>query len=233
MYSAVAKHVVTAIQSAQLQTEPYAWFQVDKVWPTEFYQQMLANRIPNDCLFNMRSYKLEIVKYSDDRQYLALTPKITILSENIRKFWENFHTMFTYDIEPAMLAKFDIRVIPDGRELLYTRDGQNYCLGPHIDKPNKIAVGLFYLPTNSENPQWGTALFTPKDPNIQCEPGKHYGFENFNLHKIIDYVPNKLFAITKNPNAFHGVLPMPKNAERNLLIFNIIKSANTINKRLS
>lgn len=224
MFSAAAKHAAQAISEATLETHPFTWFQADNVWPSEFYHNMLLHRIPNDCLFDMANSRWARTTYETHRLFLNLEPKITILDENLRKFWQNFHVMFTDFIEPALKDKFRPHEPVTGRELIYIRDGENYSLGPHVDKNHKLMVGLFYLPPNDTNSTLGTTLYTPKQSGFTGQGGKHMSFNEFDVYRTIDYVPNKLLGLVKCSHAFHGVQPITKIVERDLLIFNVFSS---------
>lgn len=223
MYSGVVKHVVDKITGAKLETTPYNWIEVNGVWPEEFYNQMILNRIPNDCLFSLHELGRVKTQYSNDRKILELSPKITILSQPIRQFWENVYRIICNDIEPVLLAKLQATHKPYGSEVLYTRDSNGFHLGPHTDRPDKILTALFYTPSTANNPELGTTIFVPHQQGFTDVGNTHFGYDNFTALKTVEYVPNKLFCFLKSDVSFHGVLPVDAEVDRDLLIFDVKK----------
>lgn len=224
MYSTVIEHVRQKISGAVLETEPYTYFEIDQFWPDDFYREMLEKKIPTECLFSLKDFGRVGDKYSDGRLVLKLTSSNTsILGKDIRNFWESIGALLRDEIGPMIVEKLGVTYKIEDQEILYTRDRQNYWLGPHTDRLDKVLTALFYLPATAEHPQVGTAIFTPKIQGFHGKPGTHYFFKDFDTHKVIPYVPNKMFCFLKSTTSFHGVLPVEVVIDRDLLIFDMVK----------
>lgn len=85
------------------------------------------------------------------------------------------------------------------------RDLPGYTLGPHTDKPTKLATYLFYL-TDIEVEGAGTTVFVPTGP-VGGTGWTHHGFEWFEAVKTAPYVPNGYFGFERSDKSFHGVFP--------------------------
>lgn len=219
MFSVATKHTKQKIEEAVLNNNPYKFVEIDNVFSEEMYRAIITNRIPTECLQTLQELKRVGRGYSNSRQVLLLEKKITILSENIRAFWEHFAKWMHTEVREALVLKFSVDEKEFETDLLYTRDTKNYTLGPHTDSPLKIMTSLFYIPQLPSNPLLGTSIYTPKVAGFKCPGGKHHDFQGFQLLKTVPYVPNKMFAFAKSDTSFHGVEPIDVEIERDLIIF--------------
>jgi hypothetical protein len=120
-----------------------------------------------------------------------------------------------------LLRKFNQSITNVKADALYTKDYQTYSLGPHTDKTNKVVTCLIYLPQDDSKSKYGTSIYIPKDKSFKCAGGPHHKREQFELHKTIPFVQNKLFCFLKSDTSFHGVEQIDINIERTLLIFDL------------
>lgn len=223
MFLDVIEYTKKKILEAPIETNPYTYIEIDNFWPEDFYNLLLQNRITNDCLFTLKELDRVKTAYSDNRLVLELSSKITILSSDVRKFWEEVYNYLGNSVQKMLLEKFSIDVPNKKFEILYTRDSKNYQIYPHTDRANKILTALFYLPQTDDNSELGTVIFTPKNKELTNSNGSHFPFEDFDIHKIIPYKRNKLFCFVKSDISFHGVHPVTIDVDRDLLIFDIQK----------
>lgn len=221
MFFIATKHSENAIKSTQFSKNPYQHIVVDNLFSDDVYKNILENKIPTDCLSPIVQGNTVGAAYSDKRYILPLDRKLTILSKSQRVFWESMYNWLDTEFKNIILDKFKVNVQTKLR-VLYTRDFCGYKIGPHTDNPLKIITLLIYIPSNNDNSELGTSLYTPKENYVQsCEGMKHHKFENFNLVKTIEYIPNRMFGFMKTNKSFHGVSSVNKNIERNILIYDI------------
>jgi hypothetical protein len=212
-------YINNKLNNSNFEFIPYKHIIVDNIFTNDFYQKLLENKIPTECLTALVESGSVGKYYSDKRFILKLSSKLTILSKKHRLFWEEIYQWFNTDFKYLIQKKFDFEKEIDLR-LLYSRDFQGYELGPHTDNPSKLFTLLIYLTETNDNYEYGTSIFTPKSDYIKnCEGLKHHNFDNFNIFRNIEYKYNRLFGFLKSDNSFHGVLPIKKDFERDILIF--------------
>jgi len=115
-------------------------------------------------------------------------------------FWKGVWDRFTREFGPKTVVQL-------------VRDYPGYSLGPHTDKPTKLATYLFYL-TDAEVDGAGTTIFVPSKA-VGGTGWTHHGFDGFDAVKTAPYVPNGYFAFERSDNSYHGVFPA--TIVRNLL----------------
>jgi hypothetical protein len=93
------------------------------------------------------------------------------------------------------------------------RDSERWAQGPHTDLHHKIAVILFYLPTDDSAPHLGTSVYTPKEPGFTSEGGPHLDRELFNHAYTAPHARNSAFAFFKSDHSFHGVEAIKNTGE--------------------
>lgn len=221
MFLNVNRHVSSRIANITVEQYPFPHFIVDNIFPEKFYNQLLINKIPTDCLENIKDLKRVGAGYSDSRYAITMGSKMSILEKNIRYFWQDFAVWMKLYLKGMLLTKFGIPNATVGNDVLYVRDYKNYKLGPHTDKKKKVLTCLIYLPSDNSSAHMGTSMYLPKNPEFTCEGGPHHKYENFDLYKTVTYEPNKMFCFLKTDKSFHGVEPIVSDVERNLVIFDM------------
>jgi len=224
MYSGVHNYIVDKIKNATIYDYPFLHLIVDDIFPTDFYNLLLENKLSDLDLYNLKDINRVGTGYSDSRKVLNLEPEMPQLKNNYKEFYENFAKYMHYHFQSLIMKKFKLSLRGTKGDLLYTRDTKNYSLGPHTDKTSKLLTCLIYLPMDDKHSFIGTSVYTPKITNFKCKGGPHYKSSNFDLVKTINYIPNRMFCFLKTDNSFHGVEPVTVEVERNLLIFDIQKA---------
>lgn len=228
-FLSVTEHVRHKFNAVDIVTEPFPTINIDNVFPDEFYQQILKHTIPTDCLQTLGELGRVPKNSYKDRKLVVLEPKMLILSNELRQFWEPFSIWMYTDFLRIVLEKFSKliyqrfnnvvpKIIP---ETLYIRDTGGYKLGPHTDSLEKVITLLIYLPNDDSSSEFGTSIYQHKDASFRCTGGPHYEPENFYRISTVNFVPNRLFGFFKTNNSFHGVEEIPAGVERNLLIYDL------------
>jgi hypothetical protein len=207
--SPIERHVMYALCNTRVKPWPYPHFYAENVFPPDFYPQILQHlnektQYSVASPFANRSFAREV-----DMPELQFLQRPCFMNAMINLFKEQFVERF-----------------PDGRASVYkdlrlVRDAQHYKIGPHTDARWKVLSLLFYLPPDAANAQYGTSIFTPRDPNFTCEGGPHHDFAQFDRVYTAPFVPNSCFGFWKTARSFHGVEPIPIPITRDVLLFNI------------
>lgn len=238
MFSEAKHHVIYAISNAPIREVPYPHFLSDRIFPEEFYREMLAH-LPEKDVFSSILDTSRIIDDREDspyknRQMINLSKDvITGFAEKDQPFWRNILKFFkSADFIRSILWKFEPYLkqrYPSGLETVefradiqLVRDSGGYHLGPHADTPKKVAVVLFYLPKTGDNPDLGTSIYVPKQEGFTCNSGQHHPPEDFHRVFTTPYLPNTALGFFKTLNSFHGVEPLSgKNIQRDLIQFSI------------
>ena len=98
---------------------------------------------------------------------------------------------------------------------------------PHTDKASKLVSMILYFP----HPSWtkdyagGTGFYRPKSARLERNwANRTVAFEELELWRGFDFVPNRLVVFLKSHNSYHAVPPIrcPEDLRRNTLNFNYI-----------
>lgn len=220
MDNLVKQHAYKAIQNAKLVLNPFPYIYVSKVLPDNFYSELLAKLPPDD------DYDIYPSPY-EQRHFIQLSPSRTAkLSEAVSLFWKEFEAwIHSQEFLEVLVNKFGkrlqvnykyrekdlvknsvsdecVRVSP--RSLL-VRDYQNFALGPHTDSESKFIVGAFYFPKDESLRDFGTSIYTPKNPELTSWPSPHMKHEDFDLVKTFENSPNSMLVFMKTDHSWHGV----------------------------
>jgi hypothetical protein len=216
----VKQHAYKAIQDARLVLKPFPYIYVSKVLPDDFYAELLENLPPDD------DYDIYPAPY-EQRHYIQLSPsRVARLSEAVCSFWTEFEGwIHSQEFLEVLVNKFGKRLqvnyryrekelvkhsVSDGcvrvspRSLL-VRDYKNFALGPHTDSESKFIVGAFYFPKNESLKEFGTSIYTPKNPELTSWPSPHMKHQDFNLVKTFENRPNTMLVFMKTDHSWHGV----------------------------
>jgi hypothetical protein len=80
--------------------------------------------------------------------------------------------------------------------------------GPHLDKPNKLFVGLLYLRPDGDGSTGGELqLSVPTQPVTSCGPSYSLPPERVRVERTIPYRRNTLVLMLNTPQSWHGVSP--------------------------
>jgi hypothetical protein len=228
----VLAHVLDRISNALIKTDPYPHFYIDKLFPEEFYNELL-DQLPNTASYQSLSTTGKV----DPRTYLNRfvlsleEEKLTDLPFPQLLFWSKFTTAINSTKWCSMLLeKFDSfikeRFGPHYKNVKFSstaeliRDYTNYSIGPHTDHPIRVVTLLFYFPRYANQPHLGTSIYEHMDPKFECEGFVHHPFSNFrNLHTV-SFLPNSVFGFVRTNRSFHGREPiLDEGIERNLMSY--------------
>jgi hypothetical protein len=193
--TAVERHVIQAVQNAELIFEPYPHFVIENVLPQKDYEALLAS-LPKE------------------EQYVPIK-KV----RNLRGYPERFVAEFE---RPAWIDAFTVEaqrkfgIVGEHRdETLLIKDKPNYQITPHTDVPARIFSAIMYLGDGVD----GTVVYEPKKKGFECKKGLHLPLELFKKVKTIPYRGNTAFVFLRTDNSFHGV--EKSKQERNVLLYDL------------
>jgi len=196
--------------NAPIQTYPFPHFHAFNIFPSDFYEHLLST-LPADA-----DYTASDASDYNGRRFASvdgLPLRDAFLS---RDFMKRIVRMFG-----PHFPKVEGNVIP---ELRLIRDGQHYFIGPHTDAPWKLISLLFYLPPSGSNlNDIGTSLYTPRDPTFRCLGGPHHPFELFYRVHTAPFRPNSCLGFLKTSHSFHGVEPISRHIQRDVLLWNLYR----------
>lgn len=205
--------------------DPYPYVEVDNVFPSDFFQQLLTHKIPDSCLFSLKELnRVSKTHYPDGRLVLELNGRNTILPDDMRPIWSNLYESLVNILKPKILRKFGIEDTKQIQsDVLYVRDRQGFYLNPHTDTNKKLLTCLFYVSSDPVNDKLGTSMYVPCQKDFECEKGVHHNRSLFDIHKTVGFEQNRMFAFKKTNNSFHGIEKIVDKVERDLIIFDLKK----------
>lgn len=202
------RHVTVALYEATKFRVPFPHFFVKNVFPDGFYeemQQILAQKT------DFHAEKFANREFADE----VGIPALEFMRE--KGFLLDMFNLFHVDVS----ERFKGTSFKLGYDLRLIRDSQNYKIGPHTDSPSKVLSLLFYLPDDDAYRECGTSVFVPEARYFTCPGGPHHSFEGFREVWRAPFLPNSCFGFWKTNNSFHGVLPLPVQFRRDVLLYNI------------
>jgi hypothetical protein len=215
------RHLIEAVESAELHTTPYPYLNIDNVFPEDFYKE-LVSKIPDKT--DSRYKKLS--SYYSDRYVMDLFKgeNGNFDKRQFSGFWKEFQDTFisNRDLVNVLAAKYKDYILHDFNDsntfvnARITKDIKGYSIGPHRDRKNKIISVVFYLPKEYDEAKamdFGTEVCTPKDPNMK-HTDNHYSFDKFDVYKTAEYKPNSLFSWAIIEDSYHGVSPTTLDGDR-------------------
>ncbi len=104
-------------------------------------------------------------------------------------------------------------------------DNNNYALGPHTDRVERVSAALFYMPHSASDTELGMSPYLPKVPNFTCPCGPHHSFDKHQRVATMQYAPNTAFCFFKTDASFHGVEPVAGNDQKRWLFSYILETA--------
>lgn len=209
----VEEFTIYKLRNAVVKTYPFPHFFVDKVFPDDFYEELL-NSLEDDEHYT---------RYSDQYPERYFGPKeIPKGCEFMatERFMKEVLSIFSHWLRKSYpTGELDI-----SSDMRLIRDHTGYRIGPHTDAPWKLVSLLFYLPSNDFWAKNGTSIYVPKNPGFRCAGGPHYEYEDFKQVYTAPYIPNSCFGFWKTLQSFHGVEPITDPFFRNVLLYNLYDS---------
>ena len=240
----IISELVKNISNSQLIAEPFVYQFIEKVFPENFYIQLLEN-IPDTSEFTAINKTGTVGKdYPDERFIFNYTDKKDFekLTESQKSFFNDLrYILSSVDLFKVATSVFketldkniaNLRDDPkkhlDTTNLKFKlrtsliKDCTRYSLGAHTDSASKFITFLFYIPTNEELKENGTSLYKPLIPSQNIT---HFNLEDtkkkFRRVKTCPFIPNSVLIFPRTPMSFHGVEEINiDQKERNLLLLN-------------
>ena len=206
-------HLISRLQCATVEVDPFPHFYLDRIFPDDYYAQLLAN-LPStdvyDNLYAVTDLKLDHFRHRHQRDMNA--GWTTRLPPALQPFWNAFDEWFLGpELAQAVLDSFRSQHASwpaVSIEAQFIRHRAGYFLGPHSDLYTKLVVLLIYLAPDDSSQHLGTSLYRPKNPSFSCRDSKHYPFEDFIRVKTAPYKPNSMLAFMRSDVSFHGLEPL-------------------------
>jgi len=197
--SKAEKHILAAVEAAELVSEPYPHLIVSNVLPADDYKALLASLpaseayVPIKKVRGVRGYPERFVAAFDRPEW------IDALGVAIRK---KFGLAGDYKDETLLI-----------------KDKIGYSISPHTDHPQRVASAILYLAQDAKQPELGTWICTPRDSKMKCAGGPHHPADKFNYDTLVPYTPNSMFVFLKTDNSFHSV--KTTDAVRNVFLWDL------------
>jgi hypothetical protein len=216
---AIRPHIVNAVASADVRTDPTSYMVVDNLLPPEFYR-LLAAAIPPGELFPDR----DPVKQDFEMGSLEHAPPLT---ERVWRFFDD--EIVGRILAPAIFDRLRSAVVEHYAETGGAAFGQRaaairhrafagriqlrrpgYHLGPHLDPKRVVLTGLIYFPRPGDTEAYGTQLFRVNRPFVAS------GMKTFfpeaagltcEVADTIPYRPNTMLAFVNSKAAHGATLP--------------------------
>lgn len=202
------RHVTNALHFATKFRVPFPHFFVENVFPAGFYEELMI------LLAQKKDFHTEKFANREFADEVGI-PTLDFMRE--KGFLHDMLNLFHVDAA----NRFNGIQTKIGYDLRLIRDSQNYKIGPHTDTPSKVLSLLFYLPDDDTYRECGTSVFVPEARYFTCPGGPHHPFEGFREVWRAPFLPNSCFGFWKTNNSFHGVLPLPVQFRRDVLLYNI------------
>lgn len=204
------RHVTTSLQLATKFRVPFPHFFAENVFPEGFYDELML------ILREKDDFHEEKFKNRGFADQIGI-PALDFMAE------KGFFKQMLHLFHAELLRDFGGSECRFARDIRLIRDSQNYKIGPHTDIASKVLSLLFYLPDDFTYREFGTSIFVPRDESFTCPGGPHYKFDDFREVWRAPYLPNSCFGFWKTSNSFHGVLPLPVQFRRDVLLYNIYR----------
>jgi len=206
----VKEHVIYALRNAVIRQYPFPHFFATNVFPQEFYYDLIKQIEKNTDYTAMGG------NYPDR----SFGPKgapdgLEFMIEN--DFMHEVMMIFY----PWYKKRYGDKNCQVSTDMRLIRDKAGYQIGPHTDAAWKLVSLLFYLPGTWAYRECGTSIYLPSSKGFRCAGGPHYDFDGFNECYRAPFEPNTCFGFWKTYNSFHGVEPIKKNFNRDVLLYNV------------
>lgn len=230
-FSSVSERVIYSLSNAPMRSYPYPHFYAEDVFPEGFFAEIRRNLLSDQTFSPIeQTGRFKTMSDQKDRYVIPLIEdQMDAIPDDKRPVWDMVAELLQGEkFGHAMLRKFqsllqqrfgdEVGSQSFSPDVLLIRDHSKYWLGPHSDAPWRVLVVIFYLASDDQNPELGTSVYVPKEPNFKCEGGLHYAFKDFENVYTAPYKPNSAFGFFKTSNSFHGVEPFPDaNRHRDLI----------------
>ncbi len=240
MFSAAKAHTIAKLAAAKVNSSPFPHIFVDGIFPTDFYAEMQARKLPDASYDRLVDTGRVGRGYSSARLCYMPSEEGTSAKSGNEAFWQEFFATYNdgellqafagvfrdymLQIEQAARAAngFDAASpLAVHTEIFLMRDKEGYELKPHTDAASKLISALFYLPSDLSAIHLGTSLYIPKDKTLVAKGGTRVSRDQFDIAGTMPFRPNTLLAFPNLPGTFHGVENMMSDQTRDVLLYDI------------
>jgi hypothetical protein len=223
----IQAHFTYSLANSEVRNWPFPHAYYEDVFPKDFYEDLVGS-MPGPSAYKPIDDLGKVRRHDGgaafpDRQVITLDEN----TENLNATWEIATRVIRSDkTMVTLLSKFFETVGPRlSDDIQYKMDAQlikdrtNHTLGPHTDHSRRLVVLLIYLPKDDTSLDLGTSLYVPggEYAGMAGGSGDHYNAEDFDRVFTAPFKPNSAVGFVKTDNSFHGVEPVPANAERDLI----------------
>lgn len=228
------QYTINKIEESLLRTEPYAYLEIENIFSDSFYADLIKHKPkkidayrPLSKMYSDR-YVMELGYGENTNRGIA---KINLKDNS--NFWKEFQNTFikNKDLANCFIEKYkdflDTERAKKGMiNCRLSCDFKGYSIGVHRDKRDKVLSVLFYIPDSYQPDRannWGTQILIPKKNMVHSD--KHHPYNDdgthnlFDLHKTVEYAPNKLFSWCVGEKSYHGVAPTIFDGKRESIAF--------------
>lgn len=226
------------IRQTPISMEPYPHLVVDSFLPWEFWQRLSrdwpAQGACHDSAPNVKQWDLiadpGVKRCADGRWRRG--------GSYYSSRWDDFRRVFMAHSRPTppplvstFCSKFSEHMESAGanvdRDMFYTvgrcaYDYEGAGLGPHTDRKDKVFSQVLYMASGEESEAerkaMGTQLLRPK-PHLKDTDDRHYTWEDFDVVKTVEYIPNRLICWPVVPNSFHAYEQTVPGPRRSVKLF--------------
>jgi len=201
----VFNHIKNKITNATISTEPFPNCFIEEILPPDIYSNLLDN-IPPEELFDRVRPKKEFQLQGENN--------LNKLKPSARDFWmEAINCLCSEEFQDLIVNKFGCQ--RGWPQLILYCDYQNFQLGPHIDRKDKLFTSLFYLPKDASQMHLGTVLLKSKDIPLKRKRvvTASLKWEPFNIVFRSEFKPNSFFCFSGS-ESYHGVELISEDVER-------------------
>ena len=164
------------------------------------------------------AFRFSVIEALRDRKIdLGIRRKSRTLGKHVLKLLKESARGHLPSIAAPIASRLEFSVLP----------ASNGYLLPHTDSPGKLITLVVTMTRDGEwDRTWGggTDVLKPKDPsNTYNYANRQIPYEQCEVLRTVEYVPNQAMLFIKTFNSLHGVKPMtgPEAIHRRTLTLNI------------
>ena len=220
--TAATSHFAGSIRAASVRTRPAAHIFVQDALPGAVYAAIGEAYAASSDAFEEQIHRGDPTvffgSYADRLEFKVLEA-LGQVDPPIAEFWSALYAIFQ---APEVMAAM-VEVFRSGFEdrfgttdaqtlthlvrpsLLITKHRQNYYLGPHTDRFEKVVTCILNCAERDQLDHLGTALYEPKIPGFTCNGIVHHDPNKFNRISVLPFQPNSALIFFRDDRLFHGV----------------------------
>jgi hypothetical protein len=211
---AIRDHLISVVENAPLEREPFCHFYLDGVFPRAMYPALLRNLPPKELYEPLNLRKWVRPDGTSTRDLFYLTPEnLSKLRKEQGDLWRAVLTALTDGpfkravftrLARDLAERFEtteehVPDLPFVYDLSLVRDTEDYRIKPHPDGLNNLVTMQFYMPSDESQMELGTSVYRAH---------KRLVGTSFEEVKRFPFKPNSAyaFAVSDSParTSWHG-----------------------------